>query len=385
MRDFIRRDLGQELLRDTPPSAVVVYGPHRIGKSTLLENLIGNEPRRWFNGDLPGTADELDIKTQGDVLNALLQDSNIVIDEAHKIPNIGNVVKMLVDANEKLDNPRRIFITSSSAFYLTAIKESALGRVVSRQMWPFALNELASEIGWGRISETIDHRIVYGMMPIVYQNPEQARAYLLDYCEGYLLRDFFEENVIRYPAKLRLLLKLLAHYVGSELSYDSLAREVGLNRMTIEDYIDRLQKASLIRVCTSFSRNLANELRKGKKIYFFDTGIRNALINNFSPLSVRDDAGALWENFFYMERVKLHDTQRDFKDIYFWRTVGSSPKEIDFIEVVDDQIEAFECKLSSKAKSKHAKAFSEAYKGVTVTTVSPRDCFTIFSKESKKL
>ncbi len=381
MNRFVKRDLGPELLTDTPPRAVLIYGPRRIGKSTLLGHLIGKEPRRWFNGDLPETVQELDFKSSGDVLNALLQAPNIVIDEAHKIPNIGNIVKILVDANEKLQTPRRIFITSSSAFYLTAIKESALGRVVSRQMWPFSLNELAREIGWGRLSETIDHRIVYGMMPMVYEDPEKARSYLLDYCEGLLLRDFFEENLLRYSAKLRLLLKLLALRVGSEVSYDSLAREVGLNRMTIEDYISRLQKASLIRVCPSFSRNLANELKKGKKIYFFDTGVRNALINNFSPLNARDDAGALWENFFFMERVKLHDTKRDFKDMYFWRTKGNSPKEIDFIEVVDNAIEAFECKLSSKEKSKHAKLFSETYKNASVRTVSPRDCFAIFSEK----
>lgn len=381
MNRFVKRDLGPELLTDTPPRAVLIYGPRRIGKSTLLEHLIGQEPRRWFNGDLPETAQELDFKSSGDVLNALLQAPNIVIDEAHKIPNIGNIVKILVDANEKLETPRRIFITSSSAFYLTAIKESALGRVVSRQMWPFSLNELSREIGWGRLSETIDHRIVYGMMPMVYEDPEKARSYLLDYCEGLLLRDFFEENLLRYSAKLRLLLKLLAQRVGSEVSYDNLAREVGLNRMTIEDYISRLQRASLIRVCPSFSRNLANELKKGKKIYFFDTGVRNALINNFSPLNARDDASALWENFFFMERVKLHDTKRDFKDMYFWRTKGNSPKEIDFVEVVDNAIEAFECKLSSKEKSKHTKLFSETYKNASVRTVSPRDCFALFSEK----
>lgn len=381
MNRFVKRDLGPELLTDTSPRAVLIYGPRRIGKSTLLEHLIGKEPRRWFNGDLPETVQELDFKSSGDVLNALLQAPNIVIDEAHKIPNIGNIVKILVDANEKLETPRRLFITSSSAFYLTAIKESALGRVVSRQMWPFSLNELSREIGWGRLSETIDHRIVYGMMPMVYEYPEKARSYLLDYCEGLLLRDFFEENLLRYSAKLRLLLKLLAHRVGSEVSYDNLAREVGLNRMTIEDYISRLQKASLIRVCPSFSRNLANELKKGKKIYFFDTGVRNALINNFSPLNARDDAGALWENFFFMERVKLHDTKRDFKDMYFWRTKGNSPKEIDFVEVVDNAIEAFECKLSSKEKSKNTKLFSETYKNASVRTVSPRDCFALFSEK----
>ena len=414
MTDFIERGLKEELLKDTPPRAVVLYGPRRIGKSTLLEHLVDQSSCRWFNGDLPGVAEELNFQTQGDVLNALLQSESIVIDEAHKVvaeelnfqtqgdvlnallqsesivideahkvPNIGHIVKLLVDANERLEKPRQIFITSSSAFYLIAIKESALGRVVSRQMWPFSLNEIASFSGWGKVSETIDNRIVYGMMPIVYLQPEQARAYLLDYCEGYLLRDFFEENVIKYPAKLRNLLKYLAYNIGSEVSYDSLAREVGLNRLTVEDYIDRLQKASLIKLCPSFSRNLANEIKKGKKIYFFDTGIRNALINNFSPLVSRNDAGALWENFFFMERVKLHATQRDFTDTYFWRTNDRKPKELDFVEVLDNDIKAFECKLSGSIKTTpHAESFLKAYPNATVEVVSPKDCFKIFASQN---
>ena len=381
LRHYINRKLESELLKDTPPRAVVLFGPRRIGKSTLLEHLTDSNSTRWFNGDLPGVAQELNFQNQGDVVNALLQAQTIVIDEAHKVPNIGNVVKLLVDANEKLENPRRIFVTSSSAFYLITIKESALGRVVSRPMWPFSLTEIATDSGWGKTNETIDHRIVYGMMPFIYQQPEEARAYLLDYCEGYLLRDFFEENVIKYPAKLRNLLKILAYNIGSEVSYDSLSREVGLNRLTVEDYVDRLQRASLIRVCPSFSRNLSNEIKKGKKIYFFDTGVRNALINNFAPLSARSDSGALWENFFYMERVKLHDIKRDFTSMYFWRTNDRKPKEIDFVEVLDDRICAFECKLSKSVNSTpHASTFLKAYPNATVQIVTPRDCFDIFGR-----
>lgn len=355
---FIDRYLGEELLKDTPPRAVVLYGPRRIGKSTLLEHIVKKSDTRWFNGDLPGVSEELNFQTQGDVLNTLLQAKTIVIDEAHKIPNIGSIVKLLVDANEKLEEPRQIFITSSSAFYLIAIKESALGRVVSRQMWPFSLDEIAMDAGWGKLTENIEHRIVYGMMPLVYRQPEQARAYLMDYCEGYLLRDFLEENVIKYPAKLRNLLKILAYNIGTEVSYDNLAREVGLNRLTVEDYVDRLQKASLIRICPSLSRNLANEMKKGKKIYFFDTGVRNAIINNFSPLAARSDAGALWENFFFMERVKLHDNSLDFTEMYFWRTTDRKPRELDFVKILDEKIRAFECKLSPSVKtSPHAKHF----------------------------
>lgn len=382
---YVDRQLETELEKDAPPRAVLLYGPRRIGKTSLLEHLVGSASRRWFNGDMPGTARELDFQTQGDVLNALLQDKCIVIDEAHKIPDIGNIVKMLVDVNERLEEPRRIYITSSSAFYLSAVQESALGRVVSRKMWPFSLREIASCSGWGPVLEKIDHHIVYGLMPCVYLQPEQARAYLTDYCDGFLLRDFLDENPIKHPAKLRHLLQLLALSVGSEVSYDNLSREIGLNRMTVEDYIERLQRSSLICVCPSFSRNQANELKKGKKIYFFDNGVRNAIIGNFSPLSNRTDAGALWENFFFTERVKLHDTLRDFKQMYFWRTSGSTPREIDFIEVVDDRIEAFECKLSLAGKpSKHAQAFLKTYPQASFRIVQPKDCFAIFGQSGSK-
>lgn len=176
------------------------------------------------------------------------------------------------------------------------------------------------------------------------------------------------------------MLKILAYNIGTEVSYDNLAREVGLNRLTVEDYVDRLQKASLIRICPSLSRNLANEMKKGKKIYFFDTGVRNAIINNFSPLAARNDAGALWENFFFMERVKIHDNRRDFTEMYFWRTTDRKPRELDFVEILDEKIRAFECKLSSSVKtSPHAKTFLDAYPNACVDIVKPRDCFKIFA------
>lgn len=155
--------------------------------------------------------------------------------------------------------------------------------------------------------------------------------------------------------------------------------------MTLEDYIERLQRSSLICVCPFFSRNQANELKKGKKIYFFDNGVRNAIIGNFSPLSNRTDAGALWENFFFTERVKLHDTLRDFKQMYFWRTSSSTPRGIDFTEVVDDRIEAFECKLSLAGKpSKHVQAFLKTYPQASFRIVLPKDCFAIFGQSGSK-
>lgn len=376
---LLTRTIQREIEQESPVRAVLIFGPRRIGKTTLLRQIIGQNGCRWFNGDIEGSAADLRFQSQGDVFNVLSQAPNIVIDEAHKIADIGTIVKVLVDANETLQNPCRIYLTSSSSFYLSTLKESALGRVVSRKMWPFSLYELAQRISWGTVNTYLERFLVYGLMPMACLEPEKARSYLEDYCEGYLLRDFYEQESVKHPQIVRKILIRLAHYVGSEISYDRLAQEVGISRNTVEDYVERMQACSIIQICHSFSRNLANEMKKGKKIYFFDNGVRNALIGNFQSLAGRNDAGALWENFFFMERRKLIDTLRTGTQTYFWRTTGSNPREIDFLEVLDGKIEAFECKLSPQTKStRHAQYFLKNYPDSTVSVVHPQDCMKLF-------
>lgn len=376
---LLRRAIESHVSAATPPKAVAIFGPRRIGKTTLLEQITRGQPTSWYIGDLPASHDALKFRSQGDVLNALLAAPNLVIDEAHKIDDIGTVIKVLVDANERLDQPCRIFLTSSSAIHLQSVKETAIGRVLLRHMWPFSLVEMAEKFSWGPVNSFIERFIVYGLMPVCALGPTQARDFLDDYCAGHLLRDFYELYPEKNPKLVAKILVRLAYMIGSEVSYDSLARDIGVSRNTLEDYIVKLEACSIIRICPSFSRNLANELKKGKKIYIFDNGVRNALVHDFSPLSARADAGALWENFFFMERVKLHDTIRDFKSMYFWRTTGASPKEIDFLEVCDGAIEAFECKLSAKVHaSRHASFFRQKYPESTVTVARPADCMALF-------
>lgn len=170
----------------------------------------------------------------------------------------------------------------------------------------------------------------------------------------------------------------LCYRIGSEINFDSLSRDLGLNKETVQRYITLLELCSIIKVVPSFSRNLDNELKKGKKIYFTDLGIRNALISDFSPLSTRSDAEAIWENFFFMERVKMHDTLRDRKRMFFWRTKANTPNELDFIEVRDRTMEAFECKLSPKAQAKPGEAFHRAYPDCMIHVVTPENCLQYF-------
>lgn len=365
----------------TPPKAVAIFGPRRIGKTTLLEQITQGQQTSWYVGEYPGTIEALSFRTQGDVVNALTAAPYLVIDEAHKIPDIGTIVKILVDTNERLANPCRIFLTNSSAIHLQAVKETAVGRVASRQMWPFSLYEMAGKFGWGMVNSFVERFLIYGLMPVSALKPQEARDFLEDYCSGHLLKDFYDLYPEKNPRLVSKILVRLAHYMGSEISYESLAQEIGVSRNTLEDYILKLEECSIIRICPSYSRNLANELKKGKKIYIFDNGVRNALIHDFSSMSSRADSGALWENFFFMERIKLHDTVRDFKSMYFWRTTGAYPKEIDFLEVLDGAIEAFECKLSPKVRtSRHEAYFKEKYPGSTISVVRPSDCMRIFKE-----
>ncbi len=297
-----------------------------------------------------------------------------------RFPHIGLTLKRLVDCNEISKNPTKILVSGSSSFDLAkGIKESALGRLLMRRLWPMSVPEFATNISWADLTQSLSERLVYGMYPDVLLNRENARVTLQDYVDGILFKDLFSLSGIRLNARFEHLVFLLASSVGTELSFESLAKKTGLNKTTVADYITLLEDCFIIKVCHSFSRNLANELKKGKKIYFCDNGIRNAILRDFSPVSTRPDSGALWENFFFMERIKLHDYRQDFTEMYFWRTTGRSPQEIDFIEKRDATIEAFECKLNDKARASFSEAFREAYPGASFKTVTSRNFAKFFN------
>ena len=381
---LILRELQPQIERQTPSKAVVVFGPRRVGKTTLLREIARTATASWFNGDNPEDVERLQLRSAGDVATVLHQAETLVIDEAQRFPDIGLTLKRLVDANEAEDKPVRIFVTGSSSLELAkGVKESAVGRLVMRQMWPLSLSELAGDRGWGEVARQIDHRIVFGMYPSIVTTPEDARLTLQDYIDGILFKDLFVLSGIRLNAKFEHLVRLLACRIGSEVSYDSLARDTGLNKTTVQDYLTLLEECFIVKVCGSYSRNLSNELKKGKKVYFCDTGIRNALIGNFSPMASRADAGALWENFFFMERVKLHSLRQDFTKIYFWRTTGVKPHELDFIEVCDGRMQAFECKINPQAAAKPGDDFFKAYPDCPVVVASPRSLTALWTGDTK--
>ena len=372
--DLIKRGIQDSVDGQAPPKAVVIFGARRIGKTTLLEQIVDRNTSAWYTGDSYSDIERLKLLSEGDVKTLLFQSDTLIIDEAQRIPDIGLLLKRLVDMNMTLDSPVRIFVTGSSSLELAkGIKESAVGRLVQRQMWPLSVTELAQapKSSWAKVLRDLDWHLVYGMFPEVYNEPQKARILLKDYVDGILCKDLFSLGGIRLNSKFEVLVRLLAYSVGSEVSYDSLARETGLNKTTVADYITLLEQCFIVKVCPSYAKNLANELKKGKKVYFCDNGIRNAIIENFDPLPSRHDRGALWENFFFMERVKLHSLLQDFCRIYFWRTSGKKTNELDFIEVIDGKMQAFECKLSPKAEAKPGQDFEAAYPDCPINVVSP--------------
>ncbi len=378
---YIQRELQPQITRETPPKAVVIFGARQIGKTTLLTELSQYEKSvRWFNGDLITDHRQLQFSSSTDVELTLRQADTIIIDEAQRFPNIGLILKQLVDVNVRLNLGKKIFATGSSSLELAkGVKESAVGRLVHRQMWPLSISEIAAAKGWGEISQNIERLMIYGTYPAVFTDPDHAESTLRNYCDGVLYKDLFALAGIRQNEKFMHLVKLLAYNVGSEVNYDNLARDTGLSRTTVADYLQLLEQCFIIKICPSFSRNLSNELKKGKKVYFCDNGVRNAIIGDFSPVVARpsQDGGALWENFFFMERVKLHSIRNDFTDMYFWRTTSNNPHELDFLEVKNERIRAFECKLSSSAKARPGK-FTTAYPDAPIDTVTPDDLMRLW-------
>lgn len=358
---YIRRELEAPILRGTLRNrAELILGPRQVGKSTMLDHLVQNQRFIKLTGE-----DEDDLSILADpktFLTLTQQFPNVIIDEAQFVPNIGRVIKRLVDNNT---TDSRIFVTGSSALDLGGhLKESAAGRFNSYNLWPLSLEELAEHSSWIEVKRQINDRMIYGCHPDVINDPAHAKEYLLDFTDSILYKDLFKLAEVRKPTDLTKLVTFLAANVGSEIRYGSIASELGIQNKTIERYVDLLASCFILKVVPSWSRNPTAELKLSKKIYFYDNGIRNALLKNFAPVPAREDKGALWENLFFTERLKLHAFRRDGGEIYFWRT--KKQHEMDFIEIVNGTIAAFECKAGNKINSTSIKAFSRAYPNLKV-------------------
>lgn len=368
---MITRLVEQQILEDFGKGkAVVVLGPRQVGKTTLLDQLVaGREGVLAFNCD---NADDRAELNQGNAtaLEALVGHAAIVtIDEAQRLNNVGLTVKMLVDA---VGRETQIVVTGSSAMELSnGIYESAAGRFFGYRLFPFSRRELVACTSERDERRLLEQRLLYGCYPEAVLQSGDARRILDGLVAGALYKDILALGGVRKPEPLQRLVQCLALQVGSEVSYNELAGQVGIDKATVESYVDLLEKTFVVFRLPSLSRNVRNEIRKGRKIYFWDNGVRNAVLGNFSPLSLRTDCGALWENYLVSERAKRNAYLRLPAKGYFWRTTTQS--EIDYVEEVDGHLAAYEFKWNPKRRARMPAPFATAYPGATFDVVTPEN------------
>ena len=349
----------------------VLYGPRRIGKTELLKKIIAE-----FKGEVySGTGDNLELREilSSQNLNSIITRFGkydlIFIDEAQRIPEIGFGLKLLVDHFPE----KMIVVSGSSSFDLSnKIGEPLTGRNITRILYPLSVYELFAQKGGMNVIEQLENLLIFGGYPEVLnaRTFEDKMEYLISLRDSYLFKDVLELENIRNPLKLTELLKLLAFQIGNVVSLNELGNNIGIAKQSVERYLDLLEKAFIIKRVNGFSRNLRKEVIKSSRYYFWDVGIRNALINNFNSLNQRNDVGMLWENFLFMERLKTKHYKRIFSNDYFWRTYDQ--QEIDLIEERNGKLFAFEFKYSPK-NAKVPKAWRNAY---------PDSEFQVISKDN---
>ena len=352
--------------------AIVVFGPRQSGKTTMVKTIVQNLNKsvKWLNGD------EADVRSfftdaTSTKLRAIVGDAQIlVIDEAQRITNIGLAIKLLVDNFPEI----QIIATGSSSFELASkIKEPLTGRKFEHFLFPLSFAELVNHYGFLEEKRLLEHRLVFGSYPEIVNAPGKEIKNLAALSDSYLYKDILAWQNINKPEKLELLMKGLALQLGNEVSYHELAQLTGLNSRTVETYINILEKAFIIFRLNALYRNKRNELKKSKKIYFYDNGVRNAIINNFNMPDIRADIGALWENYLMSERMKYTQYNDIFLNRYFWRS--RTKQEIDYIEEREGKLFAFEFKWNPKAKYRFPKIFLENYTENEVAIVNTENYY----------
>lgn len=358
------------------PAVVILYGPRQAGKTTLVTELLSKlnkEDVGVFNGDDLRTRDLFGTPSLDLLKNAVGDKKYLFIDEAQNIPNIGLGLKLLFD-NLKI----HIIVTGSASFDLAnKLNEPMTGRSIAFTLYPIAAEEKPWEFGGAdmEIANRLKEFLRFGMYPKVLTTAgeDDKIQYLENYINNYLYKDVLALDTIRKPKKIIDLLSMLALQIGSQVSISELAVNLGLSKLAVEKYLDVLEKMFVIINLRGFARNLRKEINKTGKYYFTDIGIRNALIRNFNPLELRDDVGALFENWFVVEKIKLAANTHRHANFYFWRTYDQ--QEIDLIEERDGKLFGFECKWSEKNKHKAPADWFKTYHEAKFDVVNPKNCF----------
>ena len=364
---MIHRTLKNTIKKDLfKGKALLLFGPRQSGKSTLIQEVLKDTAYLYLNGD-DADVREMLTNTTATKLKAMVGNNKILfIDEAQRIQNIGLTLKLFTDQIKDV----QVIATGSSAFELSSqVNEPLTGRKYEYMLYPLSFAEMVAHHGLLQEKRLLDHRLVYGCYPEIVTKPGEERRLLKLLASSYLYKDLLMLEQIKKPLILEKLVSALALQIGNEINYQELAQTIGGDRKTVDKYIDLLEKAFVVFRLPALNKNVRNEIKKGKKVYFYDCGIRNAVMNNFKAIDSRTDAGALRENYVIAERMKmLHYNDIDVKQ-YFWRT--TQQQEIDLIEESSDQWAAFEFKRNAKAKVRFPQTFSDNYTNSKMLVVSP--------------
>jgi len=346
---------------------IIIYGARQVGKTTLIqEYLKSKKDVLQLNCDNPPTVSSLTNASLAELKMIVGNHKFVFIDEAQRVKNIGLTLKLIYDNIPDV----QLIVSGSSSFDLAnEINEPLTGRKFELMLTPLSIGEIYESEGYIEVKSKLNHHIIFGMYPDIITNPQAAETNLLNLSSSYLYKDIFEWQRIRKPEVIQKLLKALALQIGSEISYNELSRLLGVSKDTIASYIQLLEQAFVIYRLPSFSRNLRTELRHKSKVYFWDTGVRNALINNFNPIEDRPDKGALWENFVINEIRKKNLNQDQNSNYYFWRTVRQ--QEVDLIMEINQKLSAFEIKWNLSKSAKIPKPFKDNYPNAETHIIRP--------------
>jgi len=354
---MIQRTLSQIIEKKLPADKIILLsGPRQVGKTTLIKALLRHQDYLFLDGDDP-TVRLLLSDANTEQLKALTGKYQYVfIDEAQRVPNIGLSLKIMHDQFKGL----KILVSGSSSFDLhNQLNEPLTGRKWEFQLFPVSWQELENHLGLLPALQQLPNRLIFGSYPEIINQAGTEREHLNELVNSYLFKDILSYAGIRKPEVLEKLLRALSFQLGNEVSYNELAQLTGVDKNTVNSYLTLLEQSFVIFPLQSFSRNLRNEIKSNRKFYFYDNGVRNALIQNFNPLELRQDTGVLWENFLISERVKLHSYSKSYTKYFFWRTIQQ--QEIDFVEESEGKITAYEFKWNPKKKRKTYVTFENAY------------------------
>ncbi len=336
--------------------AIMIIGPRQVGKTTLIKKELEGLDYHFFDGDDPEVRNLL-AEPSTEKLKQIIGKSKIVfVDEAQRIKGIGLTLKIINDQFKDV----QLWISGSSSFTLShQLNEPLTGRKWEYVMLPISWEELQNHIGYLKAEQQLETRMLYGFYPDVINNPGDEIEILKNLVNNYLYRDVLSYAEIRKPKILESLVQCLALQLGSEVNLNELSQMVGVDKNTIKRYIEILEKGYVIFQLGTFSGNLRNEIKRNKKIYFYDNGIRNMIIGNFNELNLREDTGGLWENFLISERMKQNNYKMSLAKSYFWRT--TQKQEVDYVEETSGKIEGYEFKWNPKKKIKLPKTFTNKY------------------------